>query len=269
MEGYERKESISRDLEKDKKSFIEAIENTSIEEVPTQFDESSATSLSENLKGTKLFLLGEMHGVKENPAIIYTLFKKFGFRNLALEWDSETKKTAEKFLATGELDFDSIRESPDGRITSGHFALLRKLKEEGLLKNLVCFDWGAKGDSWDDRDASMATNIMDSLSEEPTLVVAGNLHAQVEPVVFDDQAEPHHPMGEQVKNKLPNVSSGSIEYLSGEFHNYGTRSFNELNDHQIPASARFYKSANGLYTLELPVAYVAVVPNPDERLIPS
>ncbi len=142
MEKFKQPEKIEsmRNIEQDRLAFVEAIKNIEISEIDTEFDEKSVESLVSELSKTKLLLLGEMHGVKENVDIIYTLFKKLGFRKLALEWNKELRESAEKFLQTGELDFEAIKDSPDGRITAGHFALLKKLKDEGLLESLVCFD---------------------------------------------------------------------------------------------------------------------------------
>ena len=100
-----------RDLERDRKSFIEAVSSVSIMEIPAKFEESTIIQLIEKLRSTKLFILGEMHGVKENVDVIYTIFKKFGFRQLALEWAPELKYVAEKFLESGTVDFDAIKDS--------------------------------------------------------------------------------------------------------------------------------------------------------------
>ncbi|MDR3547633.1 MAG: hypothetical protein P4M11_05090 [Candidatus Pacebacteria bacterium] len=112
----------------------------------------------------------------------------------------------------------------------------------------------------------MATNILANLSDVPMLVVAGNLHAKTEPLSFDDEPEEQHPMGERVKEEIPDVFSGKIEYDSGQFHNYGTREFTRLTDTQLPTTARFGITEDGLYTFELPEAHLAVVPNPHERI---
>jgi len=186
---------------------MKAVDSILIEEIPAIFDEDASNRLSANLNETKLLIMGEMHGVKENADVIYTLFKKFGFRQLALEWESGLKAVAEQYLETGELDFNAIQESPDGRITAGHFALLKTLKDDGLLDRLICFDSSGEAD-WDARDENMAKNIIGCLSDSPTLVVAGNLHAKVEPITFNDEAGEHHPMGERVRAHVPGVPSG-------------------------------------------------------------
>ncbi len=255
-----------RNVEQDRLAFVEAIKNIETDEIDTEFDERSVESLVSELGKAKLLLLGETHGVKENADIIYTLFKKFGFKKLALEWDKKLKAQAEKFLAIGELDFETIKDSPDGRITAGHFALLKKLKDEGLLEALVCFDSETPYVDWDTHDANMAKNILANVSDGPTLVVAGTWHTKVTPVIFEGETKENHPMGENVKKLIPDVPSGKIEYLTGQFHNFGTKDFEEKPEGVDLPKARFYKSDDGIYVFELPEAHVAIVPNPSEVL---
>lgn len=263
MERFEQPKKQERKLKEDLTKFIEAINTDPVLEIETDFDENATRSLESELANAKLFMLGETHGVKENPDIIYTLFKKFGFRNLALEWEPPLKEKVQRFLNGETLDFESIKDSPDGRITARHFALLKKLKEEGLLEKFVCFDQG--GSSWDKRDENMAHNIIANLTEAPTLVVAGNLHTKTEPITFENEETEHYPMGVQVKRNIPNVPSGRIEYLTGKFHNYGTRNFEERSNNSEVLTAKFYKEGS-LYVFELPKAHAAVVPNPNESL---
>ncbi len=266
MEGpkIEQPKKKERNIEQDRLAFIERVRNVKIVEIDAEFDEKSREKLVAELNETKLLILGEMHGVKENADIIYTLFKTFGFKKLALEWDTRLHAQAEKFLQTGELDFEAIQNSPDGRITAEHFALLKKLKNEDLLETLVCFDEQTQSGKWEDRDANMAKNILANISHSKMLIVAGNLHAQTEPVVFDE-AE-HHPMGENVKKQIPTAPSGTVRYLSGQYHNYGTKEFREKPKGGELPKAKFYKSDDGFYVFELPEAHAAVVPNPKEVL---
>jgi erythromycin esterase-like protein len=249
---------------RDKDVFIEEMNSILIYEIPTAFDEDASKNLLASLAKSRLLIMGEMHGVKENVDVIYTLFKKFGFRQLALEWETGLRAVTEHFIETGEIDFEAIQNSSDGRITAGHFALLKKLKDEGLLERLICFDGSGEAD-WDARDENMAKNILAGLSDFPTLVVAGNLHAKVEPVTFNDEQTEHHPMGERIKVRIPEVPSGKIEYLSGQYHNFGTQNFWE-DPEQKKTGARFYLTEDGLYTFVLPEATAALVPNPSERL---
>lgn len=262
MEAYKSKE---RNIEDDRREFIKAIDLVVIEEIPTEFNEAARLKLVDNLSETKLFILGEMHGVKENVDIIYTLIKKFGFRTLALEWETSLQQVVERYIETGEIDFDSIQDSPDGRITAGHFALLKKLKEEGLLEKFLCYDGSGEFD-WNARDENMAKNILSELSDSPMLVVAGNLHASVDSITFDDEPGERHPMGGQIKTHIPQVPSGKINYESGHYHNFGVRDFSNDSDNVVLES-KFSISADGSYIFTLPVATPAMVPNPGERLV--
>ncbi len=266
MEKFEQHLQEERNIEKDRQAFFEAIESFVIQEIETDFEERGVNSLNEELNNSKLFLLGETHGVKENVDIIYTLFKKFGFKKLALEWNKKLQGQVDKFLQSGELDFEEIKDSPDGRITAGHFSLLKKLKKEGLLESLVCFDEELPSGEWDAEDANMAKNIIANLSDDRTLVVAGNLHTQIEPIIFEGEKEERHPMGENVKKQIPTVPSGKIKYLTGQFHNFGTREFGPRSESTEPPKAKFYKSTEGLYYFELPEAHPAIVPSPLETL---
>ncbi len=255
-----------RNLERDRQSFLEAISTTSIAEIPISFDESAVQRLASNLENSKVLILGEMHGVKENVDVIYTLFKKFGFRQLALEWEPELKEVVEKYLKSGELDFNPMQDSPDGRITAGHFALLKKLSSEGMLEGLVCFDGASAREGWNARDAAMAKNILTNLSGGPTLVVAGNLHAKTETIIFSDESGERHPMGENVKNEIPDVATGGIEYISGHYHNYGIQNFSELSERENSQEARFFQDESGIYIFEVLEAHPATVPNPHVRI---
>lgn len=253
-----------RDLRESEQAFLGAVERSVISEIQTDFDPQAVNALNTDIEAAHLFLLGEKHGVQENTDIIYTLFKKFGFQNLALEWHPNLQETVKTFLDTGTLDFKAIKDSPDGRITAGHFSLLKKLKDEGLLENIICFDASVEK-SWDDRDAQMAKNILANLSAHPTLVVAGNLHTKTVPIdanISYKTPDMNHPMGEHIKQQIPDVPTGLIDPLSGKFYNYGVKKIEKRDGDQ----ARFYRSHDGSYIFEIPEAHTAIVPNTEETL---
>jgi len=265
MEKLESAPKKERDIEQDRTAFFEAMKSFVVKEIDAEFDDQSVESLVSELDESKLFLLGEMHGARENVDVIYSLFKKFGFKKLALEWDKILQGQVDEFLKTGKIDFESMQSSCDGRITAGHFALINKLKEEGLLEAVVCFDEEPLTGEWDGRDMNMAKNILESLSDSSTLVVAGNLHTKTEPFAFRGEEVKHHPMGENVKKQIENVPAGRIEYAKGQYHNIGIKDFRRDPDEPELAKAKFYKSADGIYSFDLPEAHAAVVPNPSER----
>lgn len=153
-------------------------------------------------------LLGERHGIAENPAVVHELMTSLDIRRLALEWEPELRPVVDRFLAEGriELELDEaeaaavrvfvderrgVRSTPrmlealvlcslDGRVTAGHFALLRALHAAGRLQQLILFQAG--GGDWSARDRAMADRVLAEWDRHgPLLVVAGNLHTKLAP----------------------------------------------------------------------------------------
>jgi hypothetical protein len=251
----------------DIRSFIEQVALFSITEIPTIFDEQAVQEVRENIKHTQVYILGEIHGVQENVNIIYTLFKKFGFRQLALEWEPKLSTVAETYVKSGIIEYDLIKDSQDGRVTAGHFALIEKLNSEGILDALICFDEHADAGDWNDRDAAMATHILKNLSDVPTLIVAGDLHTNTESIRLYDESTERHPMGECIKKQIPNIISGKIEYREGQYYNYGIKELKKKTDTEPLLISKWYKNSAGLYIFELVEAHSAIVPNSQEKKI--
>jgi hypothetical protein len=182
-----------------------------------------------------------------------------------LEWSSrEFGEFTQEFLDNDHLNFEAIKDSPDGRITAGHFALLKKLKEEDLLGEVILFDENTTGDtSWNERDLEMSQNLLNRLGEGKTLIIAGKLHAQFNPITESDDTI-RHPMGEHIKNSLPNIPFGDIRYQKGQYHNLGTKYFTVNPDIAPIAKATFRLSEDGKYIYSVPEAHSAMVPNMEE-----
>ncbi|MFZ2522115.1 MAG: hypothetical protein WAX44_01205 [Minisyncoccia bacterium] len=245
-----------RNLDKEKKDFETAIKE-SVFEVPTDFDAEAVNMLIDDIVAGKVFALGEMHGVKENPSIVYTLIKKFKFKKLGIEWDKSMTRVTQLFQSDSVLDFGSIMNSSDGRITAGYFSLMKKLKDEGLVNSFFFFD---DRDSWNKRDEVMAEEIIGHTSESsPTLVVAGRAHADLCDIVEGDGTT-HPSMAKFLEDKNKLFSRGEIRYLSGQYFNNQIKDFeNVLGDE---SKAKFYRNESGVYIFELPRATLATVPNP-------
>jgi hypothetical protein len=61
------------------------------------------TATRQSLDSAGLLLLGEVHGVRENPLLIRALMKAFGLTSLALEWPEDLTPMIRAFLASGTL----------------------------------------------------------------------------------------------------------------------------------------------------------------------
>ncbi len=249
--------SVERNLDKEKESFETATKEPVVE-IPTDFDVDASNLLVDDIVANKVFALGEMHGVKENPSIVYTLVKKFGFKRLGIEWDKDIAKIVQLFQNDGVIDFAYIKNSCDGRITAGYFNLLKKLKSEKLIESFFFFD---DKDSWSRRDEAMAEEIIGRTADSvPTIVIAGNAHTDLADIVEGDGSM-HPSMVKFLEDKSRAFCNGKINYLSGHYFNNQPKSF--LSEAEVRGSrARFYRDESGLYVYELPKANLAIVPNP-------
>ena len=246
-----------RNIEREKAVFETAILEP-ISEIPTDFDEDATNLLIDDIVAGHVFTLGEVHGVKENPSIVYTLIKKFGFKQLGLEWDKEIARVVDLFQNDGALDYNFIMNSSDGRITAGYFNLLKRIKEEGLVSSVFFFD---DKDSWSKRDEMMAQEIIghtaDGLS---TIAVAGNAHTDLSDISEGDGTV-HPSMVKFLENKEKDFSMGEIHYRAGNFFNNQVKSFGN-SEVSGEKKSKFYRNQSGVYIFELPVANLATVPNP-------
>jgi hypothetical protein len=127
-----------------------------------------------------LLLLGEVHGVRENPMVIRALMQACALSGLALEWHEDLAPATGTFLVGGRLADHPLLWSGDGRITAGHLALLRERAAAGPLR-LTLFDGTMGADwTWSEHDEAMAGRILAApLADGGTLVVAGNAHTPI------------------------------------------------------------------------------------------
>jgi hypothetical protein len=112
--------------------FRQAVADFPVEELEVGA-EPAAQAEERSLAESGFLLLGEVHGVWENPLIIAALLRSFGLASLALEWPAELAPVISAFLAGEALADDPQLWSGDGRITAGHLAVLRERAAAGPL----------------------------------------------------------------------------------------------------------------------------------------
>ena len=204
-----------------------------------------------SLDSAGLLLLGEVHGVQENPLIIRALMQVFGLSSLALEWPEDLAPMIRAFLAGQPLAGHWFIWGGDGRITAGHLAVLAE-RAAGPL-DLILFDGPIGEDwSWSQRDEAMARRLLAAIGPGTrTLAVAGNAHTPVTPI------ELGVPMGTWLARERPGVREIRISYGGGGYYNGGPRQFVRSADPQD--KMRLYQH-DGELVLDLPLATEAVVP---------
>jgi len=204
-----------------------------------------------SLDSSGLLLLGEIHGVRENPLLIRAFMKAFGLTSLALEWPEDLTPMIRAFVASGRLAEHPWLWSGDGRITAGHMAVLADRAAAGPLE-LILFDGVTGSDwSWSQRDEAMARRILaTSPPGARTLVVAGNAHTPIRPI------ELGVPMGARVAEQRPGTREIQISYGGGSFYNCEPRRFARTGSR---GKIRLHQH-KGELVLDLPIATEAVVP---------
>jgi hypothetical protein len=216
-----------------------------------------------SLAESGLLLLGEVHGVRENPLLIRALMQAFGLASLALEWPEELAPVIAGLLAGRGLANEGQPGSDladpwelwtgDGRITAGHLAVLAERTAAGPLE-LILFDGPVDADwTWSRRDAAMARRVLAaSPAGTRTLAVAGSAHT----VTHD--TELGTPMGACLARERPGVTEIRISYGGGSFYNCEPRRFGgEVTEQRRVTLAQ----RDGALVLDLPWATEAVVPH--------
>jgi hypothetical protein len=215
--------------------------------IEPEAEETARRSLEES----GLLLLGEVHGVAENPLLIRALMQAFGLTSVALEWPEELTPVIGSLAAGGALADHPLLWLGDGRITAGHLAVLRERATAGPLA-LCLFDGtlGA-GWNWSRRDEAMAGQILAAAGHARTLVVAGNAHTPTAPTNLGI------PLGARLSWQRPGVRDIRVSYGSGRFYSMKPRQFpgTDGGDGRV-----HLREQQGELILELPAAAEAVVP---------
>jgi hypothetical protein len=84
---------------------------------------AAVAAAQRSLDDSGLLLLGEVHGVRDNPLLARALMQAFGLWGLALEWHENLAPVVEAFLATGTLADHWLLWPGDGRITARHLVV--------------------------------------------------------------------------------------------------------------------------------------------------
>jgi hypothetical protein len=172
-----------------------------------------------SLDESGLLLLGEVHGVRQNPLIARELMLALDVTALALEWPAGLAAAASGFFGNGYVPDHPQLWGGDGRITAGHFALLRERFLAEGLQALTLFD-GVNEVGWSRREAAMADRILTAQAPRArTLVIAGNAHTALSPTGLGV------PLGARLAERRPGVREIRINYLNGSYYNLSPQRF--------------------------------------------
>lgn len=189
-----------------------------------EFEARMLARARQSLTETGLLVVGEPHGVRETPSVLYGLACALQTRAVAFEWShEEMEEPVRAFLRDRSFDFEGLWALPnsseffcgDGRITAGHFALLELLHSEGRLDQVIVFD-RLDAEPPDDletqvriREPEMAARLLSEWDRRsPLLVLTGAFHAQLE-------SPEGEPMAAYLARELPSLQPAMLDYASG------------------------------------------------------
>lgn len=201
---------------------------------PKLLDITDVDILNEVLDGTHFLMYGEIHGIKENADVIYTLVHKLGIECLAIE-NSPTIKPFIDAASNGVYDFSLIdKDVFDSSILSIEMAkTIAALLHEGTLQDVVYIDTyfdTPNPDSHDDTDSpqyreqTLANNILNLDTSQRTLCIMGQWHTQPTPVRMNQRGtivSKHLSALYRIRQIMPNVPFVHNIYRSGTLFNDG------------------------------------------------
>ena len=247
-----------------KGKFIEAINAYKPKTIDFAYTNDDKIRLQQEIKETGLLLVGEIHGVVQNCDILYTMCKSLGIRRLAIEFPCNYQASVDEFLNSGKLDFGQIEHYPDGRINAELYALMKKMKDEGLLDQVICMDQEDSLflQSEASRDQSMFENLtIQKNISEPILAIAGSYHTIPRDTRVDDS---DHSLGFLVQQNISTAPIATIRYQAGQYHNYGPQAISGAAK-EASSSPMWGYTRTGLQIV-IPHADLANVPNPNEKI---
>jgi hypothetical protein len=201
--------------------FRAAVEAFAVQPLGLTAQPAALAEARRSLDTTGLVLMGEVHGVRQNPLLIRDLVHLLDINVVALEWPVELGATLAEYTRQGRLADHPLLWVGDGRVTAGHFAVLRALAEDRGVR-VVLFDNASYRStlSWSEMDAAMSRRLLrETAPSDRTLVVAGNAHTPTQ------QSDFGIPLGAHLAARRPGVSHIAVRYLAGSYFNFQERQF--------------------------------------------
>ena len=196
--------------------------------LPKQLDIKHLDLLLPALQKSNLIVHGEIHGIKENANIVYTLVKKTCIQRLAIE-ASPTVFDFINSVKINSYDFSLVNEDLfDLSVLSLEMIkTIAILLQQNQLKELVFIDTFFDNLDEDaiippspqEREKQLAKNILGIDDSLPTLCIMGQWHTQ--PKVVTDGETRHESALYRLRKTKPNVPFIHNIYRQGELFNDG------------------------------------------------
>ena len=196
--------------------------------LPKQLDIGLLSSFQSTLRKSNIIVYGEIHGIKENSDVVYTLVKKLGIKRLAIE-ASPTVLNFINSVKTDSCDFSLVDEDLfDLSVLSLEMIkTIAILLQQNQLKELVFIDTffdnldedAIISASPQEREKQLTENILSIDDSLPTLCIMGQWHTQ--PKVITDGETRHESALYRLRKTKPNVQFIHNVYRQGQLFNDG------------------------------------------------
>ena len=196
--------------------------------LPKQLDIKHLDLLQPALQKSNLIVYGEIHGIKENADIVYTLVKKTCIQRLAIE-ASPTVFDFINSVKINSYDFSLVDEDLfDLSVLSLEMIkTIAILLQQNQLKELVFIDTffdnldedAIISASPQEREEQLAKNILGIDGSLPTLCIMGQWHTQ--PNVIENGKTQHKSALYRLRKVKPNIPFIHNTYRQGQLFNDG------------------------------------------------
>jgi len=196
--------------------------------LPKQLDIRQLNSLQSTLRKSNIIVYGEIHGIKENADVVYTLVKELGVKILAIE-ASPTVLNFINSVKINSYDFSLVDEDLFNLsvLSLEMIKTIAILLQQNQLKELVFIDTFFDNLDEDaiippspqEREEQLAKNILGIDGSLPTLCIMGQWHTQSK-VITDDETR-HESALCRLRKAKPNVPFIHNVYRQGQLFNDG------------------------------------------------
>ena len=196
--------------------------------LPKQIDIRQLDLVQLALQNSNLIVYGEIHGIKENADIVYTLVRKLGTQRLAIE-ASPTVLNFINSVKAKVYDFSLVDEDlfESSILSIEMIKTIAILLQQGQLKELVLIDTffdildkdAVILPSPQEREEQLVENIRSIDDSLPTLCIMGQWHTQ--PNVVKNDKIIHKSALYRLRKVKPNVPFVHNIYRQGELFNDG------------------------------------------------
>ena len=228
--------------------------------LPKQLDIRQLNLFQSTLRKSNIIIYGEIHSIKENADVIYTLVKKLGVKRLAIEASPAVSNFINS-VKTGSCDFSLVDEDLfDLSVLSlDMIKTIAILLQQNQLKELIFID--TFFDNLDEdsiisaspqaREEELAKNILKIDDSLLTLCIMGQWHTQ--PEVVENGETQHKSALYRLRKIKPNVPFVHNVYRQGRLFNDGK--IIELPENpSIPPYYEIVQKTNIDFELHIPKA---------------